>query len=277
MGKRKELEEKYHRLCEILENCGSLAVAFSSGVDSAFLLETAHRVLGEKVLALTAAGPWFPQRESAEAEEFCLKRGIRRKTLAITIPDIPGFAENPADRCYICKKALFTRLIGESRREGFDVLAEGSNMDDLGDYRPGMKAIAELQVRSPLREAGLYKEDIRALSVQLGLETASKPSYACLASRFPYGDRITEESLKMVEEGEELLIRLGFRQMRVRIHGKLARIELPQSDLAAALEEETRKAVVKGLKEAGFTYVSLDLAGYRTGSMNETLAAGALS
>jgi uncharacterized protein len=272
MVEGKELEEKYQKLCRILESCGSLAVAFSSGVDSAFLLETARRVLGDRLLALTATGPWFPVRESAEAEEFCLKRGIRRKTLALTIQDIPGFAENPADRCYICKKALFSRLREASEQEGCAVLAEGSNMDDLGDYRPGLRAIAELNVRSPLREAGLYKEEIRLLSAHLGLETASKPSYACLASRFPYGDRITREGLKMVEEGEELLIRLGFRQMRVRIHGNLARVELPQADMADALKDGTREAIVKGLKDAGFTYVSLDLAGYRTGSMNETLA-----
>ncbi len=262
---------KKDKLIKVLEGYGSLAVAFSGGVDSAFLLDTASKVLGKGLLALTAEGAWFPEWESREAEQFCKDRGIRQLRIRVCMEDIEGFAQNPPDRCYLCKKVLFRRIQEEAAGAGYSVLAEGSNMDDLGDYRPGRRAIEEMKIVSPLLEAGLYKEEIRSLSELAGLSTARKPSYACLASRFPYGDRISYEKLAMVEKGEDLLLALGFKQMRVRIHGNLARIELPEKDMPVLMEGETRKEIADGLKKLGFAYVSLDLQGFRSGSMNETL------
>ncbi|MBQ9562296.1 MAG: ATP-dependent sacrificial sulfur transferase LarE [Lachnospiraceae bacterium] len=265
-------QTKLERLKENLAAMDGLAVAFSGGVDSTFLAKVAHDVLGERMIAVTVQADWVPERETKEAEEFCRAEGISLHKVSVEQREVPGFTENPPDRCYLCKKALFTRIKEVAATQGISVVAEGSNMDDLGDYRPGLKALGELDVKSPLREAGLTKAEIRAYSKELGLPTWQKPSFACLASRFPYGERITAEKLHMVDEAEQLLMELGFAQFRVRIHGTVARIEVKPEEFGKLLEETVRRRVTGHLKELGFTYVAMDLTGYRTGSMNETLA-----
>lgn len=265
----KEQLEKYEKLKEYLASFGSVAVAFSSGVDSALLLFAAKEALGDRAIAVTAVSGAFPKRELTEAKEFCAEHGILQEIVEFYEMEIEGFRENPKNRCYICKKALFQEIMKAAAAHGIDTVAEGSNLDDLGDYRPGLTAIAELGIESPLRACGLTKSDIRALSRYFGLPTWSKPSYACLASRFVYGETITEKKLSMVDRAEQLLLDLGFLQIRVRIHGMMARIEVLPEEFPKLLEN--RLLIVKSFKEYGFTYVSMDLTGYRTGSMNETI------
>lgn len=263
-------QEKLAVLQEELRRLGSVMIAFSGGVDSTFLLQVAHLTLGDKAMAVTARSGVVPKRDLAEAEEFCKKYGIRHIYFDFDELAVPGFAENPPDRCYICKKTLFSNFL-RLAEENKAVLCEGSNMDDLGDYRPGLKALAELDVHSPLRVAQLTKAEIRFLSHDLQLPTWNKPSFACLASRFVYGERITAEKLVAVDKAEQLLWELGFKQFRVRVHGNLARIEVLPEQLEQALSEPNRSVIHKKLHEFGFAYVTLDLLGYRTGSMNETL------
>lgn len=246
-----------------------VAVAFSSGVDSTFLLQVAHDVLGETCIAITAVGSAFSQAEQEEGRRFCKERGIRQISVTTHEMELEDYASNPPDRCYHCKKYIFTEMMEAAARAGYTNLLEGSNVDDLGDYRPGMRAITELGIRSPLKEVGLTKAEIRAYSKEMGLPTAEKPSFACLATRIPYGERITPEKLGMIEAAEAVLASMGLRQYRVRMHGSMARIEVPENGMDVVMEQANRQHINKRFHELGFTYVSLDLEGFRSGSMNE--------
>ena len=267
----KELQDKYEKLKKYTAAFGSAAVAFSGGVDSAFLLYAAREALKDRVIAVTAESCLFPKREQKEASEYCRQLGIRQIIVRPEELKIEGFAENPPDRCYLCKRDLFQKLRSAAREQGTETVIEGSNLDDTGDYRPGLRAIAELGIESPLRACGFTKKEIRRLSEALGIPTWNKPSFACLASRFPYGEIITEEKLGRIEQAEQLLLDMGFRQMRVRIHGDIARIELLPEDFPRFMEEANRLAVYRKFREFGFSYTALDVMGYRTGSMNELL------
>ena len=262
-------EEKLDQLRTWLAGLDKLAVAFSGGVDSTFLLAVAHEVLGSAVCALTAQSPAFPAREHNEAEEFCTQRGIRQMVFDAHQFDVEGFADNPPERCYLCKKSLFTRMKELANDQDLGMLCDGSNTDDLSDYRPGNAALRELGVASPLVACGFSKQDVRAASRALGLATADKPSFACLATRFPYGQRITPEALAQVDAAEQALLNMGLSTVRVRSMGSEARIEALPNELELLLAH--REKVVAAIKDAGYTYVSADLQGYRSGSMNETL------
>ena len=266
-----EAHLKKSKLEEILKSLGSVAVAFSYGVDSTFLLKTAHGVLGEHAVAVTACFCLFPASELRAAAAYCAREGIRHITVSPEELPIDGFRSNPPDRCYLCKRQMFETIIGKARAAGLAFVAEGSNADDALDYRPGMAAVAELGVKSPLLEAGLTKAEIRLLSKEMGLPTWDKPSLACLASRFPYGEPLTEETLSMVEKAERYLLDTGFRTVRVRVHGDIARIETDPSEFSRFLQHGTAAAVRGYLTGLGFRYVALDLGGYVTGSMNRTL------
>ncbi len=266
-----ELTQKKSKLEEYLKSLGKVAVAFSSGVDSTFLLKVAHDTLGDNAIAITMKSASVPVRELEESAAFCKKEGIRQIIAEADQMAIEGFADNPPDRCYICKKSLFSKMLSVASDNGFEHVAEGSNMDDLGDYRPGLKALSELDIMSPLREAGLTKSDIRMLSRELDLPTWDKPSFACLATRFVYGDRITEEKLRMIDKAEQKLLDLGFTQFRVRIHGDIARIEIKPEEFGKLIVTDIRSEVNGYLQELGFRYVTMDLGGYVTGSMNKVL------
>lgn len=267
----REQLEKQEELKHYFERLGSVAIAFSSGVDSTYLLKIAHDVLGEKVIAVTASSCSFPKRELKEAEAFCRQENIRHFVTESEELKIEGFSKNPKNRCYLCKHELFEKILKIAEEHKIAYVAEGSNLDDNGDYRPGLRAVAELGIKSPLRDCGFTKQDIRALSKELNLPTWEKQSFACLSSRFVYGETISEEKLAMVDKAEQLLLDLGFHQVRVRIHGMMARIEIEPEEFPKLMETGNREKIIKAFREYGFTYVTLDLSGYRMGSMNETL------
>jgi len=269
-----EPEIKRQRLIALLETLGSLVVAYSGGVDSAYLLAASLRALGpERVLAVTADSPTYSAIEREEALALAQQLGARQRIIATAELDDPHFADNPPERCYYCKRHLFQELTVIARENGLDHVVYGATLDDLGDYRPGMHAAQECGARAPLIEAQLTKADVRALSRQLDLPTWDKPAQACLASRFPYHTPITAKALGQVERAEALLRReFGLRQVRVRHHDTIARLEVELSDLPRLLDEEIRQCLVAALKALGYTYIALDLEGFRSGSMNEVLS-----
>lgn len=271
MVKSMQLHEKKEKLEKILDQYDALLVAFSGGVDSTFLLYMAHAVMGENVVAVTAQSPLHPERERQFTENFTARMHIRYKVIPSGEMQLADFIANPKDRCYICKKTILGDLLKIGKELGISHVAHGANMDDLDDYRPGMKAAEELRVAAPLLEAELTKEDIRLLSKKMHLETWDKPSMACLATRIPYGTPISEKALSMIDRAEEVILGLGFYTCRVRHHGVVARIELRPEDITDLLTEKTRTIIIRKLKEIGFQHVALDLEGYVTGSMNRNI------
>ena len=266
------ISDKYEQLKRIFQSMGRVLVAYSGGVDSSLLLKVAREVLGEEnVLAVTALSPLYPERELTHAKKIAQILGARHLLIESNELEIEGFSNNPPNRCYYCKRELFEKMIDLAKGEGIHFVVEGSTLDDEKDHRPGRMAIKELGIRSPLQEARFTKREIRELSKALDLPTWDKPSFACLASRFPYGKEITAEELKRVAEAEDFLFGLGFKQVRVRHYGSLARIEILEEEMGLLMECPLRESVVKQLKGMGYNYVTLDLQGFRSGSMNEVL------
>lgn len=267
----KELEIKLNRLKDILYNMNTVLVAYSGGVDSTFLLKVATDVLGEKALAVTASSETYPSEELDEAKKYAIQFGSNHKIIETSELENEDFSNNPPERCYYCKSELFNKLKDIASKSYIPFIIDGANADDTSDYRPGLKAGKELGVRSPLREAGLTKEEIRTLSKQLNLPTWDKPAFACLSSRFPYGDKITIAKLKQVHKAESLLRSKGFRTLRVRHHENIARIEVLPSDMLKLCEDSLRQEIIANFKTLGYAYITIDLAGFRSGSMNEVL------
>lgn len=260
---------KMENLKDKLRRMGRVVIAFSGGVDSTFLVKVAYEVLGKNVIAVTAASSTYPKTELEEAKRLARLIGVRHIIVNSEETEVENFKQNPPNRCYYCKKELFSRLKEIAKKEKINYVLDGTNYDDLTDFRPGMKALRELNIISPLKDAKLTKEDIRNLSKLMNLDTWDKPACACLASRFPYGIRITKERLDRVEKAEAVIRNLGIRQLRVRYHNEIARIEVNKKDMQLLLEHSD--SIVKKFKELGFIYVTLDMEGYRTGSLNEVL------
>jgi uncharacterized protein len=265
------LQDKYDQLQGIIREAGSAAVAFSGGVDSTFLLKVCVDVLGDKVLGVTARSETYPARELNEARKLAQQMGVRHIIITSEELDVPGFADNPPNRCFLCKHELFSKIKDIANDQGLQWVFDGSNADDKDDFRPGRMAARKLDVRSPMEEAGLTKADIRSLSRMLELPTWNKPAFACLSSRFPYHTQITRPALQQVEKAETVLWNLGMRQFRVRHHDTIARIELGEKEMQKFWEDKLSAKIVSQFKSIGYQYVTLDLQGYRTGSMNETL------
>lgn len=265
---------KYEKLKNLLGEMGKVLVAFSGGVDSSFLLKVAVDVLGENVLAVIASSETYPEKERDEAVKLAKRLNVRHKVIQTKELENPDFVHNPPERCYFCKMELFSKLKDIAESEGIPYVLDGSNFEDTSDFRPGAKAAEELDIRSPLKEVGLVKQEIRQLSKYVDLPTWNKPSLACLSSRFPYFTEIEPESLKQVAQAEEFLKGLGFNQVRVRHHGQIARVEIEPQEFSKIVEKATKEKIINAFKKFGFIYITLDLAGFRSGSMNEPLDLG---
>src|SRR5579884_2526225 len=264
-------ETKQQHLRDLLNGFGSCIVAFSGGVDSSYLAVVAHQVLGDRALAVTAESPSYPSYQRDIAVDIVRRFGIRHEVIASEEMDDANYVANPANRCYFCKHELYAKLQAMAVLRGYRFVLDGNNLDDTGDYRPGRQAGRELEIRSPLIEAGLRKDEIRELSRRLGLPTWNQPASACLSSRIPYGSEVTVEKLRMIDHGEEILRGMGFAQCRVRHHGDVARIEIAREELASALRMDVFNQLSREFKRIGFKFVTLDVDGYRTGALNEVL------
>ncbi|MDF2613325.1 MAG: larE [Clostridia bacterium] len=261
--------DKYNELINYLKRLGKVVIAFSGGVDSTFLVKAAKEALGEHVKAVTIVSPYIPKWEIEEAKELVRELGVRHEI--VEAPIIESIKYNPEDRCYLCKTAVFSKIISIAKEEGYHSVVDGTNFDDTSDYRPGLRALKELEVRSPLLECKLTKAEIREFSHELGLNTWDKPAYACLLTRIPYGSELKEEDFEKIEKAEKFMMSIGFRAVRVRCHENLARVEVSRDDRSRLFDEVLLDTIAHKIKACGFKYVSLDLEGYRVGSFNETM------
>lgn len=264
---------KYKKLINYLGGLGKVVLAFSGGVDSTFLLKAGKEALGDNFKAVTVKSPYIPKWEIAEAEELIAELGVKHEFIQAPIIDSIKF--NPEDRCYLCKTAVFSMILSLAKEQGYDCVIDGTNFDDTKDYRPGMRALKELEVKSPLLECKITKKEIREFSKELGLNTWDKPAYACLLTRIPYGTELKEEDFIRIENAERYMMSIGFRDVRVRCHADLARIEVNRNSRSKLFDEELLDTIADNIKKAGFKYVTFDLQGYRVGSFNETIAKNA--